>query len=348
MLKLQHALPFLFLSACAVRQPAPHTWRLANRILLPPGVTSPDLAARTITAPSTVSRLPCPPTDALTLQRRRITVHREALLRQPPGWLADWIDHCIPAAQAPLLTARILESLPLPSGAALRLLRGDGRQNFVELIAGSRLQVVSPVLGPPPTAPQTDSPMKVTGQGYSLQVEMQAPPDLIGFEIAWYDLVPKPDGRGSLIVPASAQINIRGKVEDRPAPAVNLFRFPPEIAFYRLFYKADQSEILALSPTRAALPTDPDACATCFPIPRGVGVNPYMHVEVNGAPVSVGIGATVRAALQAAKQRPEDALPTLTITKPFAGRPVNMEFDRSTPDILNLSLTGDEQIRFGR
>ena len=55
-------------------------------------------------------------------------------------------QNCIPAGQGPLLTARILESLPLPAGAALRLLRAEGRYNFVELLPGSRLQVVSPVL----------------------------------------------------------------------------------------------------------------------------------------------------------------------------------------------------------
>jgi hypothetical protein len=360
MLKLQHALPFLLLTSCAVRQPGPHTWRFADRTLMPPGVVSPDLAARTFTAPIAISPN-CLESDALTIQRRRsrivVTVHREALLRQPAGWLADWIDravsqNCIPAGQGPLLTARILESLPLPAGAALRLLRAEGRYNFVELLPGSRLQVVSPVLSPGTAldAAPDNTPMKVSGKDSSINVEMEAPANLIGVETAWYDLVAKPGGRGSTIVPTSARVTIGGQAEDRPAPAVNLFRFPPEAGYYRLFYKADQSEVLALAPTRAALPTDPDTCGqpACFPIPRGVGVNAYMRLDVNGAPLTVPVSATIRSVIQAAKLRPEDVLPTLAITKPFGGRPTALEFDRAKQDILNLTLTGDERIRWGR
>ena len=127
MLKLQHAIPFLLLLAgCAVRQPAPRAWRFADRTLIPPGVTSPDLAERTFKATIAV-RPNCLESDALTIERRRssitVTVHREALLRQPRGSLAEWVDRaesqgCIPHGQGSLLAARILESLPLPVGAA--------------------------------------------------------------------------------------------------------------------------------------------------------------------------------------------------------------------------------------
>ena len=50
MLKIQHVLPLLLLTGCAVRQPVPATWRLAGRTLMPPGVSS-DLPQRTFTAP---------------------------------------------------------------------------------------------------------------------------------------------------------------------------------------------------------------------------------------------------------------------------------------------------------
>lgn len=352
MLKFQHVLPFLFLSACAVRQPAPRDWRFAAATLIPPGVSTPGLAQRSFSAPiRTTSN--CLESDALTIRRRRsgisVTVHRDALLRQPRGWLADWVDRCVPAGQGALLTARILESVPLPTGAAIRLLRDDGKQNFVELLPGARLQLVSPIrrTASAPAA-LADGPMQVTaGQGNNLQVEMKAPDDSIGFETAWYDLVPKPNGRGATFALASVQVNLGGHVESRSAPATNLLQFPPEIGFYRLFYKSDRTAILALAPTRAALPTDPDACGpACFPIPRSVGVNPAMRILVNGAPMSVSYNATVRAVIQAAKKRPEDVLPTLAITKPFAGRPVNIDFDRTKQEILNLALTGDEQIRW--
>ena len=253
MLKIQHAIPFLLLLAgCAVRQPAPRAWRFADRTLIPPGVTSPDLAERTFKATIAV-RPNCLESDALTIERRRssitVTVHREALLRQPRGWLAEWVDRaesqgCIPRGQGSLLAARILESLPLPAGAALRLMRADGMPNYVELIAGNRLQVISPLV----SAGARDSsagagPMQVTGSGSQLQVEMKADPALIGVETAWYDVVPKPDGHGFAIIPASVVLNVQGKAEARDAPTTNYFQFAREIGFYRLFYKDRKSVV---------------------------------------------------------------------------------------------------------
>ena len=140
-------------------------------------------------------------------------------------------------------------------------MRLDGPPNFVEIGAGIRLQAVSPILrtGVSSDAPQFDID-KVSGGGNTLTVELKSSPDLIGFETAWYDLRPKAAGSGFTIVPASAEINIKGNVESRAAPARNYFQFAPEIGFYRLFYKADQSEVLAAAVTRAALPTDPETC----------------------------------------------------------------------------------------
>src|SRR5947209_14902181 len=97
MLKIQHALPLLLLlSACSVRQPAPRVWRYNTATLIPPGVATPDLAERTFNAP--IRATPdCLASDAVTVHRRRsgitVTVHRDALLRQPRGWLARWLDH---------------------------------------------------------------------------------------------------------------------------------------------------------------------------------------------------------------------------------------------------------------
>ena len=355
MRKSLHVLPFFFLlSACAVRQPAPRTWRFNAGTLIPPGVAAPDLAQRTFTTPIR-ARTNCLESEALTIRRRRsgitITIHRDALLRQPRGWLTDLIDRaetegCIPAGQGAVLAARILESLPLPAGAAIRLLRGEGRLRFVELPPGSRLEVITSIRRPgAPAIDQSAEPMQISGSGTILNVDTKAPDDLLGVETAWYDLIAKPGGRGASIVPGTAQLNLRGRIEDRPAPATNILQFAPEISYYRLFYKSDHSAVLGIAATHAALPTDVDSCGTsCFPIPRGIGVNPFMRIVVNGAPLTVVYYATVRGVLQAAKKRPEDVLPTLTISKPFAGHPVNLEFDRTKQEILNLPLTGDEQI----
>src|ERR1017187_7785932 len=94
MLKILHVLPFLLLTGCAVRQPFPATWRLAGRTLMPPGVAA-DLAQRTFTAPI-AGRPHCPESDAITVLPRKgrllVTVHRDALVKQPRGWLTTWTE----------------------------------------------------------------------------------------------------------------------------------------------------------------------------------------------------------------------------------------------------------------
>jgi hypothetical protein len=360
MLKIQQALPFLLLTGCAVRQPVPPTWRLTGRTLMPPGVPA-DVAQRTFAAPIR-GRSRCPESDVITVQPRKsrlmVTVHRDALLKQPPGWLTIWAEQaesqgCIEAGQGAALAARIVESIALPSGADLRLLRVDGSPNYVEIGAGNRLQVISPILreGASSDSLQYDVG-KVSATPGGLQVDLTAgPSDLIGFETAWYDLRPKAGGHGFTIVASSAETSIKGKVESQPAPAKNYFRFAPEMGFYRLFYKADQSEVLAAAETRTALPADPEKCdrvagVVCMAIPRGVGVNPFKVVNVNGNLVAVGIGSNLRGLLRTIRLSEDKVLPTLTITRLWAGKPVVLEFDRSQQDVLNLVLTGNEQIRW--
>ena len=357
MRKIPHVLPLLLLTGCAVRQPA--TWRLSGRTLIPPGVAA-GVSRRTFIA-SIHGKSPCPETEALAVEPRhshlRVTVYPDSLVKQPRGWLTTWTEQaetngCIARGQGPLLAARIVESIALPTGADLRLLRADGPPNFVEIGAGIRLQAVSPILR---TGVTSDVPQfeidKVSGGANTLTVELKSSSDLIGFETAWYDLRPKAAESGFTIVPSSAETNIKGNVESHAGPARNYFQFAPEIGFYRLFYKADQSEVLAAASTRAALPADPETCdrpggPVCLAIPRGVGVNPYILVNVNGSPVGVAIGSDLQSLIRTMRQGADKILPTLAITRLWAGKPVAVEFDRSKPDILSLVLTGNEQIRW--
>jgi hypothetical protein len=189
----------------------------------------------------------------------------------------------------------------------------------------------------------------VTGKGVQLTVDLKVTSDLIGFETAWYDVRPKTGGGGFQIVPVSAETSIGGQVEAKEAPARNLFEFAPAIGYYRLFYKADQSEVLAAAPRRAQLPENADACsapAVCLAIPRGVGVNPHRVVEVNGKAVMLGAGADLRALLRQERVMAEKVLPTLTITRLWEGRAIALEFDRTKQDVLNLILTGKESLRW--
>src|ERR1035441_5108423 len=319
MLSIQHVLPLLLLTGCAVRQPFPATWRLAGRTLAPPGVTA-GLAQRTFNVPI-MGKPRCPASDAITLQPRppllRGTVYRDSLAAQPRGWLTTWTEQaeslgCIAAGQGAVSAARIVESVALPSGADLRLLRVDGMPNYVEIGAGNRLQVISPILrtGANPETPLFEAG-KTTAEGGGLAVELKSSPDLIGFETAWYDLHPKTARRGFAIVASSAETSIGGKVESRPAPARNYFQFAPEMNFYRLFYKADQSEVLAAASERAGVPTELETCdrpggPVCLPIPRGVAVNPYLMVYVNGRRLAVGIGWDLGALLRNLRLSPDE------------------------------------------
>jgi hypothetical protein len=63
----------------------------------------------------------------------------------------------------------------------------------------------------------------------------------------------------------------------------------------------------------------------------------------------IPVGAGLRAAIGAAGKRREEmmeTLKTLTITRPFAGRQVAVQFDRTKPDVLDLVMLGNETVRW--
>jgi hypothetical protein len=362
-------------TGCAVRQ----TYRLvaqnAGSVLIPPGVSKPDVAQRTFTADIASGRGSCAPAEgagAIVIQSRRgrvrVTVTRGPLLKEPPGWLAAWTARaesqgCIAAGEGLKLAARIVESLPLDPRAAWRLLHANDRQTgYVDLGPEMRLQVVSPILreGASPDAPILDA-SNLTGEGNRLTLDLKSTPDLIGYETAWYAIQPKAGRIGFAITPLSAEKHIQGKVEPAAAPATNYLKFEPQAAYYRLFYKADRGEVVEVvlaAPTRAELDrqtqtfsSDPALCAqvptqACVVIPKRVALNPFLVITVNGSETTVPVGSTVRAAIQVAtgartiERPPAD----LKVYKLYAGKPVPVEFDRTSPEILGVVLNGGESI----
>jgi hypothetical protein len=353
-------------TGCAVRQ----TYRLVNqgagRVLIPPGISRPDVGQRTFAADIAAGRGSCGPAEgAIAIQSRhgrvRVTVTRGPLLKQPPGWLSAWTAQaesqgCIGAGEGLKLAARIVESLPLDPRAAWRLLHADDRQTgYVDLGPETRLQVVSPILreGTPADAPILDAP-NLTGEGNRLTLTLTSTPNLVGYETAWYAIQPKAGQIGFAITPLSAEKHIQGKVEPVAAPATNYLKFGPQAAYYRLFYKADQGEVVEVvlaAATRAELDrqtrafnSEPALCAqvpsqACVVIPKRVALNPFLAITVNGSETAVPVGATVGAAIHL------DRLPPgLKVYKLYAGKPVPVEFDRASPEILGLMLNGGERI----
>jgi hypothetical protein len=81
-------------------------------------------------------------------------------------------------------------------------------------------------------------------------------------------------------------------------------------------------------------------------IPRRVAVNPFMVVMVNGVEVRLAWRGSVRSAILAGggPRQPQEILPRLAVSKPFAGKLTPVEFDRTSQDIFNLVLLGGESI----
>jgi hypothetical protein len=304
-------LPLFAFAGCAVRQPA--AWRLSGVVLVPPGVANLSVSRTSVRACG-----------------RRQTIERAELERQPRGWLSNWAARC----SEPTLSDRVLDSLPLESLTRIRLLReSDIRAGYLDLSPASRLEVISQTSAPKPL-----DIISIAGTDKVLNVDLKGPaPDAgITRQVTWYGFEPRLGG-GSRIMLLS------------PA-ATNYYRFSQAVAYYRFFYMADQMSMVVGAPSFDQLPRDLEGCGKpgpfeCIAVPPKVGVNVFTRVMVNGAPVVVVV-PTVRSVIAAAKKRPEDVLPGLTIAKPYRGRQVAVKFDRSSSEILNLYLAGDEEIRW--
>jgi hypothetical protein len=366
----------LICTGCAARRQVAANWRLTRQgtadILIPPGVSKPDLATRTLAVDLAASprsgQNPCPATIRVKGKRAFVTVTHEMLLEQPPGWLTAWAagiesQGCIAPGEGFALATRIAESLPLDPALAFHLLNRDDRQTgMVDLGPQSRLQVVSPVESVAADAPIVD--ISGNPDNLNLNVTVKSAADLKGYETAWYALQPKAQGTGFTIVAIGAERHIGGETERRPQPATNYFQFAPDAAFYRLFYKGGNTSFTALvvaAPTRAeldrrtsALDADTASCKTlnrelCVEIPRIVGLNPMIAVTVNGTEVRVGPGASVGVAIRSSGElRPEAILPELAISRLYNGRPAPVDFDHSSSAILRLTLMGGEIISWNK
>lgn len=340
-------------------------------VLLPPRVAQPDAASTRITDVAAGSGTACPDGgDAVRAtirgRRVRIDVQRQALASRPQGWLWNWTAEaersgCLAAGTGLRAMSRIVESVPLDPRVAQRLMRSDGRVSWVEIGPESRLQVVTPILREGSAADATMmETTSVTGSGNALNVEVKAADALLGFETAWFGVVPKSGGPGFGLSPMSVERTIDGRTEPASTPLATYLRFPPESNFYRLFFKADVegnavTQMVITAATRAeldartkAIDADASRCAAgdglCVAVPRRAAINVWMAVWVNGREVRVR-GGTVRNAIEAAGEK--DAarvMPTLTIERRYGGAFALVEFDRSGTEILDVPLLGGERI----
>jgi hypothetical protein len=355
--------------ACAVHRPALETWRLENKsshpLLIPPGLAAPSKPQLTLASSVPLSSGSCPQSSGiLEIEHRKnrlaFTVFPEALAQQPPGWLAQWsatleASRCIPQGAAPRIAAQIAESVPLPLNSAFHLLHPNSAQSGqVDIGAQMRLEVVSPILN---GEMSTEGPLVTSASSNGLTVSLVAA-NFIGYETAWYAVRPRPQASGFLITPESAERHIHDQTEKRSEPATNYLRFPPDAAFYRLFYKSGDTSYTAilvagrtwteLEQNSAALAKGSCANVTsglCLPIPKRVAINPFVGVTVNASPISLAWGSSVADAIRhAGERRPAALLDHLYVERLYKGRPVRVEFNPRDPVILNLVLSGGEAI----
>jgi len=344
-------LPLVLAAGCAIHRPDYGTYRLSARdsttILVPPGVASPALEQRTLDVGAVRGTGPCPRTQIPILirnpgKRFRLTIRRRALLDQRPGWLADWAagleeQGCLRPGAAFAVAEFIAESMPLDPSQSFRLLSSPIGGDILPL---SRIQVVTPVLPPG----SSDAPTSA---------------NLLGVETAWYVLQPRRNESGFTIQPSFAERTTNGQSIRLAQSSSSLFHFAPEASFFRLVYKQDKTGLaawLAAGRTRSDLNQRTHSMQSgmtrcedfspgwCTVVPRLAAVNVFLPITVNGAEVLIRWGATLGEALRARSRASESILPKLVVERPYRGRLVPVQFDRSSPTVFRLPLMGGEVI----
>jgi hypothetical protein len=236
------ALALLCSVGCTVRKPA--TYRLVPRgnfpVLIPPGLGSPDQGRRAFVTDAAAGKGPCPATGIVAIHsrkaRRRVSVDVQALAQQPPGWLSRWSAElesqgCVADGEGAKLAREIVESLPLEMNATFRLLYPNDRlTGELDVLPRSRLHVLSPVVREP-GAPILVGPSPFSRDDRRLALTFRSTDNLLGYEIAWYEVQAKPGAAGSIIVPLSAESHIGSEVRHSDGRAVNYFRFPATAGF---------------------------------------------------------------------------------------------------------------------
>ena len=353
----------LTLSACA----GPRTYRLTD-VLTPPGVKSSETTERTIK----LRARPCSlPADGPHAERRGrkllIEADRNEMGEMGAGALARWgvrleEEGCLPAGSGLPAARAVARALPLAPGVARRLLHASERhEGYLDLRPGYRIRVTRPLLreGAAPDAAALSDRLDVeAAEGLNLTITVETSEDLIGFERAWYAVLPR--AAGAEIQALTATQHIDGETMEFERPSRADFPFDPSAGYFRLLFlsrmeESPSNDILALgAPTPAALEAryervrdDPERCASepgfCIRAPRDVAFLPFLTVTVNGAETRLAPGARVRDALrEAGEEPPGNLVPALTVRKPFGDGLARVEFDSDA--ILDLPLEGGEQL----
>lgn len=162
-----------------------------------------------------------------------------------------------------------------------------GQNDYIDLKPGWRLRVVTPILKSGGYRIKSESVGCESGNGTA--ITLRAAPDFLGYENAFYSVMPH--GNGVSVRFASAEIYRDGKPEPQNRPIAPLFELPRAATHVRLVYLVRVSDadhdmaVLAAKRTNALdaltrrLRSDPGSCRDerrtfCSWVPDGIAVTP--------------------------------------------------------------------------
>jgi hypothetical protein len=171
--------------------------------------------------------------------------------------------------------------------------------SFIDLQAGWRLHVVTPLTKSGGYVLHSTKRPKVTSEPGKLAFTLPADPDFIGYQTAFYAVEARRHD-GVRIAFTSAQDTKRGVTIPQAEPRPLLFQLPNRARYVRLVYlarvsRADHDMAVVASTNRVLLDlltidiqAHPAACVDaehtfCSWIPAGIAVQPEVPKTVNGA-----------------------------------------------------------------
>jgi len=343
-------------------------------MMIPPGPKDGTVVRALLPIPRIPKKTICTASPhGLAIERKgrtgaRVVVTREVMEAMTAQELYSWTlgletAGCLPVNESARLAANIVDALPLSIPKRTQLLQARN-----DLTPVNSLRVVAPVVKPGTTLP--DGPLaeiQSVSEGSkpgTLDVDVRTKPEIIGYEIDWYDFAPQESGPGYRLVPRSAEIHIGDQVQHPDTTSVKRFEFGPSARWYELYmmtkvsandfdfvvFSARTSEELHNSV--AAFQTDAAKyLQTADPhsytvLPHGSGINAYIRVRLNGVLTDLQRSVSIRQAITQAKGNPSEVLPKLRVRKLHDGVLYPVRWPAGMDAILSLPLEGDEEIEW--
>jgi hypothetical protein len=255
-------------------------------------------------------------------------------------------EGCLKPREAARLAGRVLENLRVTPSLAYQLRYGNyAVRGYFDLEQQFVLKSVAPLLKP--------------GVARYRTVD-----DVRGYETAYYDL--KPRGGGGLRVALKrVEQNVGGNLRGVRKPENEILKLPESAPYIRLFFRSwsvrgDRRIALLATPrlelldplTRKFEENAEGFCAAanpreavCISVPKEMVIGPELRVTANGREAFVPVGGSVMDVLRFVGVKPSPEVNArIHVTRPYAGAPAEVEFDRKAGDILRLVLVGGEVV----